>query len=359
MDEIKTASIYDRLSKLYVDKALSEKLARFSEMENEHAVFWSNFLIKRGIHTRDLDNISYDNYKFSFIVKLYRLLGIGLTIKILEIGERDAIRQYLILKESPKISEEEKEGINKIIEDELRHEEEFEEYEERFKFFIKKVSTMFYHLSYGLITVLSISAGLAGVYNDSIKIGLIGLVVGLSDVLSTMIGEYMSRKTENQVNTGILARITLASRTAPNIFAERIVKYMKQKDISEDIAKALAREASSKPNLMKRYIGEEEYGIKINGEEKLFEAALSSGLFRLIGTLLPLSPYLVGGPILLSIALSIIFGIFMLSISGFFLALSTNLDIKKKVKELIINGTVLTILIFGLGKLTSLFLTFI
>ena len=134
---------------------------------------------------------------------------------------------------------------------------------------------------------------------------------------------------------------------------------MKQKEISEDVAKALAREACSKPNLMKRFVVEEEYGIKIDGEEKLLEASLYSGLFRLLGTLIPRFPYFLGGRISVSIVFSIIMGILMLSISGFIIALSTNLDIKKKIIELIINGTVLTILVFGLGKLTALFLTFI
>jgi VIT1/CCC1 family predicted Fe2+/Mn2+ transporter len=358
-DEIKISIFYHRLSKVYAHTPLSNKLSRFHEMERDHAVFWANFLKKRDIQVEDLNNISLNRYKFSFTILVYRLLGIGLAIKMLELLERDLISRLLVLRESPLISAEDKQGITSLIEEELRHEEEFEEYESQYKFFIKKVNVIFYHLSYGLIAVLSVSAGLAGVYTNAFNIGLIGLIVGLSDVISTMLGRYISDKTENQVKRSILERITLACKSAPNFFFDKIFKYMKQKDFSEDVAKEIAHDATSKTNLMNRLVVEEEYGFKIDDIGNPFKASIYSGLFRLVGTILPLSPYFFGIPVSVSMILSVFVGILMFIITGFILALSTNMDIKKKITELIVNGLVLTALVFVLGKLTSQIMTFI
>ena len=39
-DEQKISILYHQLSQVYADTPLSQKLARFHEMESEHAVFW-------------------------------------------------------------------------------------------------------------------------------------------------------------------------------------------------------------------------------------------------------------------------------------------------------------------------------
>jgi VIT1/CCC1 family predicted Fe2+/Mn2+ transporter len=218
------------------------------------------------------------------------------------------------------------------------------------------VNNIFYHFSYGLISVISVSAGLAGFYTDTIRIGLIGLIVGLSDVLSTMIGRYISDRTERQVKRSILKRIMLACKAVPHFFSEKIVTYMKQKEVSEEVAQSIAQDASSKPNLLNRFIIEEEYGFNPDDLGKPLKASIHSGLFRLVGTVAPLSPYFLSNSIPLSMVLSFIIGIFLFIFTGFILALSTDLDIKKKIMELIINGLVLTVLIFGLGMATSNFI---
>ena len=61
-DEIKISIFYHRLSKVYAHTPLSNKLQRFHEMEREHAVFWANFLEKRGIQVGDLNNISFNHH---------------------------------------------------------------------------------------------------------------------------------------------------------------------------------------------------------------------------------------------------------------------------------------------------------
>jgi len=51
MDELYAAAIYTKLSRLYMDKKVSNKLQCIAEMESRHAVFWIRFLKKRGFDT--------------------------------------------------------------------------------------------------------------------------------------------------------------------------------------------------------------------------------------------------------------------------------------------------------------------
>jgi hypothetical protein len=60
----------------------------------------------------------------------------------------------------------EKESITLFLLAELAHEEEFLEYEARYRFFINKIATIFTQTSGGLVIVISTAIGLAGVYDN-------------------------------------------------------------------------------------------------------------------------------------------------------------------------------------------------
>ena len=351
MDELYTSAIYHSLSNLYGDAPISEELLELSEMESEHANFWINFLKRRDI---DTSNFIINNYRVSFLTYIYRLLGVGLTLKILEIGERNAIRHYSMMLKSPQITDEEKKAINQILKDELGHEEEFEEYESRYKFFINSVATIFTQMSGALVTVLSVSIGIAGAYGKTFDVVIAGLIVGLSGALNTITGFYFFSRTQKQVKVEILSRLKMAAESAPKVFVQRVIKYMKRKEISEETSRFIAEEASRKQDLLNRIIAEEEYGIREEALGNPFKTSIYAGLYRIIGTILPLTPYFFDLPIQISIPISILITLFMLALTGFIVAISAEIDIKNKIIELTIGGIILTSLTFLIGKLTSI-----
>jgi len=255
---------------------------------------------------------------------------------------------------SPGISDEEKKGISKILEQELRHEEELEEYEARLKFFINRAATIFSQMSNGLVTVLSISIGVAGVYSDPTTVALTGLIVGFSGAASTVTGFYFFNRTLRQMRIGTLSRVRMAVESAPHIFGQRVVKYMKKRELSEETAKLIAEEVSRNQDLLHRIVAEEEYGISEQALGNPFKTALYAGLFRIIGTILPLTPYFLNQPIPISIPISIIITVLLLTITGFIIALSAELDVKTKIFELTISGLVLAALTYFIGKSASI-----
>lgn len=352
-DELYTSAIYDKLAAYYKDQVLRKKLKELARVEGDHAEFWKSFLKKRAV---DTGGLVVSRLKILFLAFVYRLLGVGLSLKLLERGEHDAISHYAAMLKSPEISGEEKRVINQILVDELGHEEEFEEYLSKFRFFIDKVAVIFTQMSGGLVTVLSVTTGLAGAYNEPITAAMAGLLVGIVESLNTATGFYFFGKAEKQVKQSIIDRVKTAANSVPDVFSQRIIKYMRRKDFSEETAKAIAKEAAKNKELLGKIIAEEEYRI---GDElgSPSSTAFYAGLFRIFGTALPLMPYFLKLPLALALPVSIIITTLTLVVTGFFVAVSAEEGIKERIWELTVNGLVLTALTFLIGKAAATVMT--
>ncbi|MBN2334129.1 rubrerythrin family protein, partial [Candidatus Bathyarchaeota archaeon] len=81
------------------------------------------------------------------------------------------------------------------------------------------------------------------------------------------------------------------------------------------------------------------------------------GVFKVISTVLPLSPFLLGLPINFSIIISILITFTLLSIAGSLAAIAAEVSIRDKVTELVKGGAVLATLTYILGKSASFILT--
>lgn len=246
--------------------------------------------------------------------------------------------------ESPQITVEEKEEIKRIIEDELVHEYEFMEEESRFKDFIDHVRDAVLGMSDGLTEVLSVSTGLAGAYGDQNNVALGGLIVGIAGALSMGIGVFSSVRAQRQIRMGLISRVKLAA------------KYMEKKRLSRKLAEKIAEESLEKKDLFARIIAEEEYGVREEKLENPVKSGLYTGVFYIIGAVVPLIPYFLAIPISTATPISLILAALMLFLTGFMIALSANLDIKRKMIELIITRLGSAVLTFIIGKIASIFI---
>ncbi len=334
-DELESSIIYGKLATRYRGKSLGDKLKKIARMEGKHAYFWAEFLRKRGV---DPSSIKPSRARILFYTLIFRLIGLGLTLKLLEAGENKAIETYVKLIEDPRLEPDEKKKLLEILEDELIHEEEFIGEESRFREFLNHVRDAVLGMNDGLVEVLSVSAGLAGAYGNPFNVALGGLIVGIAGSLSMGIGSYTSVRAQKQVRLGVLSRIILASRHIPEIFLNRVKHYMKKKGFGDETSEMIAKDALENRELLARIIGEEEYGIREEALESPGKAGLYTGLFYIIGALLPLTPYFLLLPITLSLPLSFLIAGLMLASTGFLIAVSAGLDIKKKMLELVIAG---------------------
>jgi VIT1/CCC1 family predicted Fe2+/Mn2+ transporter len=273
--------------------------------------------------------------------------------------ERELIAQYLVMLQGPHLTSDEKQNIINLLEHELEHEEEFEEYVSRYTFFLKKVSTISSQFSNGLVAVLTIATGFAGLWVTPYDIIIPGLIVGFTGAVSTLTGFYFFGRTQNTVRKSIIERLKMSIAITPTLFVDRVRKYLGEQQIGDDTAQAIVREAERNVEYLHDFIAEEEYGFKSGSLSDPLPDAVYAGILRLIGTIIPLIPYAVGVPLSLAIPVSILMTIVMLSVNGFFVAVAGELDIKQKVLELALTGLVLAAIAFGIGRLSSLLRTLI
>ncbi len=104
LDELYATTIYSKLEYLFKDERVKEKFRKMAQMEARHAEFWLSFLKRRGINTKDIKT-----NKFLIMLKtfFYRIIGVALALKLMEIGEREAAKIYALMLESEELSEDE------------------------------------------------------------------------------------------------------------------------------------------------------------------------------------------------------------------------------------------------------------
>ena len=353
LDELYSAAIYENLSRMYRGRSVSEKLKRIAEMERQHAEFWRSFLEKRGV---DTSRFKVNRVKLFLYIILYRLLGLGLTLKILELGERNAVEIYSKILEDLSLDHDGRERLIKILEDELVHEDEFADEESRFKDFLDHVRDAILGMSDGLVEILSVSAGLAGAYGSPLPVALGGLIVGIAGSLSMGLGTFASVRAQRQVRMSVLSRIRVAARYVSHLFTRRVVDYMLKKGFREETAKSIAEDASRNKELLSRVVAEEEYGLREEALENPVKAGLYTGVFYIVGALVPLTPYFLLLSITLAIPLSFLIAALMLAITGFIIAVSASLSIKAKMMELVVAGLGSATLTFIVGRIASILL---
>jgi len=319
-------------------------------MEAKHTAFWANFLRKRGIK---IPSLKAKRLSIKLKIPLYRIVGLGLTLKLLEHGERKAITTYAKLLESSNLSPEELNELRRILEDELIHEEELIEESATFKDFLEHVRDAVLGMSDGLVEILSVTTGLAGVYVNPISIALAGFIVGIAGALSMGIGAFTSVRAQKHVRLGILSGLRLATTYATHYFKNLIINYMSKKGFSARLSEEISKEAFNNKELLARLIAEEKYGLREEKLEDPLKSGLYTGIFYILGALIPLSPYFMGLSVAYSLILSLVLAAIMLSMLGSIIALLAGLSIKYKALELIIGGLGSAAVTYLIGRLAS------
>lgn len=353
LDELESARIYGALAERLKGRDIGRKLREIAGMEAEHAAFWARFLRARGV---DPSGMRPREWRVRLHTALFHIIGFGLTIKLLELGESEAIAMYSRLLERGGLSEEEAEGLRKLIEDELMHEEAFLEEESKIREFLDHVRDAVLGMSDGLVEILSVTAGLAGAYGNPVNVALGGLIVGMAGALSMGIGSYISVKSQKEVRLGTLSTVREIIRSVPSAVARMLRKALRGKGLSEDTAEVLLRDATKDESLMRRLVAEEMYELKEEMIEDPGKAGLYTGSFYILGAVVPLIPYFLSLPVGLSLPLSVGLAGAMLAVVGFIIAVSAGLNIKRKVIEMVAGGIGAAAITYLIGKAASLLL---
>ena len=170
------------------------------------------------------------------------------------------------------------------------------------------------------------------------------------------VGAFASVRAQRQIHEGILRRLSIAAQYVAHIFKERVREYMRRKGYSDKVSKAIAEESSKEPKLLSKVIAEEEYNLREEMLESPIKAGIYTGLAYALGATVPLIPYFLGLAINIAIIASLLLAGTALAFTGFIIAISANLPIKKKILEMIIAGLGSAGVTYIVGKLASILL---
>ncbi len=202
-DELTDLEFYKRLSMRVDDDELKQSLLRLSNVEKEHSTFWKKYLTEKGV---DVSRLKPKRLKVSFMLFLHKILGTGLTVKLLEYGEVETVAMYRDYASRTKKDEEFKKGLEKIIDEEIEHEDVFSFTLDQNRERIERNRDIIYGISDGLVEVLAAIAGLTAILTHHLDVALGGLIVGVSGAMSMSVGAYLSKNSETQFKISRLRR---------------------------------------------------------------------------------------------------------------------------------------------------------
>ncbi len=193
-DEVTDRDFYTILSRRVKRQEFKESLVNLANIENEHVDYWGKQLRKVGV---DPGKLHVKRVKLIALLFLLRFLGLFLTIRLLEHGELSAIKAYKRALERQGPEGEMSETLRVIIQDEIEHEEYFENLITKSEDIVQRNQDIVYGMSDGFIEVLGAMSGLAGVLVLPLYIAISGFVVALSGSLSMMLGAYLASKSKS------------------------------------------------------------------------------------------------------------------------------------------------------------------
>lgn len=208
-NELTDMLFYDKLSKRVKDEEFRKSLLHLSETEKIHANFWKLRLVKSGV---SVDGIRPRFGKIKGLLMIRKFMGNYLSIKLLEHSEIDSIIQYNKFLEENRNDSEITDSLQKIILDEIEHEEIFSKKAGDEDILVQKNRDLIYGMSDGLVEVLAALAGLSALISNHLYIALGGSVVGIGGSISMALGAYLSQKSESEYKINELTKKSILER---------------------------------------------------------------------------------------------------------------------------------------------------
>ncbi|MGC8601756.1 MAG: VIT1/CCC1 transporter family protein [Thermoprotei archaeon] len=188
---------YRKLAAHEKNHELAQLLNRLALIEMGHASFWQRLSEKMEMRIQPM------RLKTRLLANLYlvfrKLFGISLTVKLLEMHEESAIKEYsMLLSQEGLFSDNEKRELEVILKDEKDHEQAL--IDEELRANPERVRDVIYGMSDALVEVLAAVSGLAGVLVKPLLVAAGGLIVGASGTLSMGAGAYVSTQSEKELS---------------------------------------------------------------------------------------------------------------------------------------------------------------
>jgi vacuolar iron transporter family protein len=196
-DEYTDYLVYKRLSESRRSSPkIREILAKLSEAEKRHYVFWSKYI----------EGPKPKESKLTIFVTLFLrfLFGINFAIRYLERHEDKVVKKYKSV--SHVIPDADRHDFDSMLKDEEEHEDEFVKQSEGTA--VKYISFIVLSLADAIVEISGIHAGSLGIYTSTELTGLAGIVAGASASIAMASAAYAQAKQGFQGSATVSAAFT-------------------------------------------------------------------------------------------------------------------------------------------------------
>jgi VIT1/CCC1 family predicted Fe2+/Mn2+ transporter len=339
-EELFDSHVYYELYKVEKDRNMKAYLKKMSEMEKKHSEIWKEIAEKRGIKIETKLSFS-DNLKIKAYKLIRRVLGLQLTIKLLEGGEETDIEKYYELSKSYELDEDERRKMRELSVDEAVHEELLNTIR------AKDVGDFVYGISDGLVEVLAATSGISGAIQNPLVVAISGLIVGISGMLSMSIGAYLSTKSSKEINESKRRKIELQKLVDREEVSKKLAAILTELGIKGNIATKIS------PQLVD--VAEDIVAPKV--EENPKTSALITGISYIVGAIVPILPYFFSLSGLTGLLVSYIISALAIFTVGSIIGLLSEVKPWKKGLEMMGLGISAAVATHLIGVLASHFLT--
>ena len=184
INEITEYHIYKELATLSKDPENKKVLSEIAQQELAHYHYWEKITGKPA---------EPDHWRIKKYVLLARLFGLSFTLRLMEMGEKDAGKFYDSLKNQYP-------DADKIEQEEIEHEQKLIALlkDQRLNY----AGAVVLGLNDALVELTGTLAGLTFAFNNNTIVGTTGLVMGIAASLSMAASGYLSSQ-EEEVNENI------------------------------------------------------------------------------------------------------------------------------------------------------------
>jgi len=278
LDEVVDCTVYAELAKAERNPRIKDILSRLSEIERKHIDVWSRLAERRGLTLRPA------GVREKWKAKAYRLLrglmGLRITVRLLESDEQQAIVKYARLLERSDFTSEEKALLDDVLKDEIAHEYTLMSQEFR----VESVRDVIYGVSDGLIEVLAVVSGFSGAFTSSLIVAVAGMIVGLSGALSMAVGAYLSTTSDVEMAKSEMEKAKLQASLSEDTLIARLSRMLTSKGLDAQAATRIAGELKGIAHNL----------VASEPEDEPKKSALHTAISYIGGAAIPVLAYLVG-----------------------------------------------------------------
>ncbi|MGE5334440.1 MAG: VIT1/CCC1 transporter family protein [Nitrososphaerota archaeon] len=191
----------------------------------------------------------------------------------------------------------------------------------------------------GLLVPVGVVSAVAGGTNSTSAVIVAGLAEAFAGALSMGAGEFISGRSEAQVQKTEVMKELQEMRDNPAFELHEMAHLLRHEGVSADDADTMAELLAKYPNAYHKTMVEKELGLQIDPDTVRIPEALTMGVSYIIGSIFPLIAYFFL-PIKFALPLSLLLTVLALVIVGIIKGRLASINLFRSALEVVVVGTV-------------------